>query len=263
MKLPAVFISHGAPTLAVEDVSETRAWAALAQELPRPREILVISAHWDTPHPAVSTTPRPETIHDFFGFPPQLYEQRYPAPGATQLALRTAKRLASAGFPCETDAARGIDHGAWVPLKWMYPEAGVPVAQLSVQSRLGPRHHHALGRELDFLRDEGVLVLGSGGIVHNLRELEWHMKGTREPTRWARDFNDWIASRVEAAAVEDLIDYAGRAPSASRSHPTEEHFDPFFVAMGAGGFPARRVELGFDLGSLGMDCYVFGSGEGR
>jgi len=258
MRFPTVFVSHGAPTIAVEDVSETRAWAALAKELPRPREILVISAHWDTPEPSVSKVAQPETIHDFYGFPPQLYEVRYPAPGAPALAERVAKQLGGAGLACGIDPGRGLDHGAWVPLKWMYPEADIPVTQLAVQSRKGVRHHHALGSALARLREEDVLILGSGGIVHNLRELEWHMRGQGEPIEWARSFNDWIAARVNAGDVEALIDYRNRAPSASRSHPTEEHFDPFFAAMGAGGFPARRLELGFDLGSLGMDAYVFG-----
>ena len=260
MRLPTIFLSHGAPTLAVEDGSDTRAWAALARELPRPREILVVSAHWDTPAPAASGTPRPETIHDFFGFPRELYEQRYPAPGAPALAGRVAQCLEAAGLACRIDAERGLDHGAWVPLKWMYPDADIPVAQLSVQSREGPRHHHALGRALADLRDEGTLILASGGIVHNLRELEWHLRGSREPSEWAGLFNEWIASHVERGALDELLDYRRQAPGASRSHPTEEHFDPFFVAMGAGGFPARRLELGFDLGSLGMDGYVFGTG---
>jgi 4,5-DOPA dioxygenase extradiol len=258
-RLPAVFLSHGAPTLAVEDVSDTQAWAALARELPRPREILVVSAHWDTDEPAVGGVERPETIHDFFGFPNELYQQRYPAPGAPALAEKTAKRLEIAGLPCVVDPSRGLDHGAWVPLKWMYPDADIPVTQLSVQSRRGPRHHHALGRAIADLRDEGVLILCSGGIVHNLRELEWHLRGSKEPIEWARLFNDWIATHVERGALDELVDYRRQAPAASRSHPTEEHFDPFFVAMGAGGFPARRLELGFDLGSLGMDGYVFGS----
>jgi 4,5-DOPA dioxygenase extradiol len=259
MTFPSLFLSHGAPTLAVEDVSETRAWAALAKELPRPKAILVISAHWDTDTPATSTVDQPETIHDFYGFPPQLYEQRYRAPGAPSLADRAAKLLQAANLSCALDGERGLDHGAWVPLKWMYPEADIPATQLSVQSRRGPRHHYEVGRALAPLRDEGVLVLGSGGIVHNLRELEWHMRGQKEPISWAREFNDWIAQRVQQGAMEDLIDYRNKAPSAARSHPTEEHFDPFFVAMGAGGLPARRLELGFDLGSLGMDGYLFGA----
>jgi 4,5-DOPA dioxygenase extradiol len=258
MRFPAVFLSHGAPTLAIEDVSETRAWAALAAELPRPREILVVSAHWDTPGPSVSAAARPGTIHDFFGFPRQLYEQRYEPPGAPALAERVRACLSKAGLSCAVDPGRGLDHGAWVPLKWMYPGADIPATQLAVQSREGPRHHHALGRAIASLRDEDVLILASGGIVHNLRELEWHLRGKGEPTQWAREFNDWIALRVGEGALEELLDYRHSAPNASRSHPTEEHFDPFFVAMGAGGFPARRLELGFDLGSLGMDGYVFG-----
>jgi 4,5-DOPA dioxygenase extradiol len=258
MRFPAVFLSHGAPTLAVEDGGDTRAWAGLAAELPRPREILVISAHWDTPGPVVSSTERPETIHDFFGFPRELYSQRYPAPGAAALAQRVSGRLHTAGLGAQLDAARGLDHGAWVPLKWMYPGADIPTAQLSVQSHLGPRHHHALGRAIAELRDEEVLILGSGGIVHNLRELEWHQRGSKEPIEWARLFNDWIATRVERGDLDQLVDYRRQAPSATRSHPTEEHLVPFFVAMGAGGFPAKRLALGFDLGSLGMDGYVFG-----
>jgi 4,5-DOPA dioxygenase extradiol len=256
--MPAVFLSHGAPTLAVEDGSDTQAWAALARELPRPREILVISAHWDTDEPAVGTVAQPETIHDFFGFPRELYQQRYPAPGAPALAQRTAQHLQAAGLACNIDPQRGLDHGAWVPLKWMYPAADIPTTQLSVQSRQGPRHHHALGRAIAALRDEGVLILGSGGIVHNLRELEWHQRGKKEPTEWARQFNEWIATHVERGALDEMVDYRRQAPSATRSHPTEEHFVPFFAAMGAGGFPARRLALGFDLGSLGMDGYVFG-----
>jgi 4,5-DOPA dioxygenase extradiol len=251
-------LSHGAPTLAVEDGSDTRAWAALARVLPRPDSILVVSAHWDTQEPVVSSSPRPETIHDFYGFPKELYQQRYPAPGAPQLASRTARLLAAAGHPCAVDPLRGLDHGAWVPLKWMYPEPSIPVTQLSVQSHLGPKHHHEIGRALTPLRDEGVLILASGGIVHNLRDLEWHMRGVREPSAWAREFNDWIAARVAGDAVDELVNYRRLAPNAQRSHPSEEHFDPFFVGLGAGGRPARRLELGFDLGSLGMDGYVFG-----
>ena len=255
---PVVFLSHGAPTLAVEDGSDTRAWADLAARLPRPESILVVSAHWDTPEPRVSAAASPATIHDFYGFPAELYQQRYPAPGAPRLADEVRRALEGAGMRCDVDADRGLDHGAWVPLKWMYPRADIPVTQLSVQSHRGPRHHHDLGRALAGLRGQGTLVLASGGIVHNLRELEWHMRGTREPTAWARDFNDWIAARVASGAVEELVDYRHHAPNARRSHPTEEHFDPFFVALGAGGLPARRLELGFDLGSLGMDGYVFG-----
>jgi 4,5-DOPA dioxygenase extradiol len=258
MKLPAVFLSHGAPTIALEDGSDTQAWAALGAQLPRPEAILVVSAHWDTDEPAVGTSERPETIHDFFGFPRELYELHYPAPGAPEVARKAAARLSAAGLRCAPDPKRGLDHGAWVPLRWMYPAADIPTTQLSVQSHRGPRHHHEIGRAIAGLREEGVLILASGGIVHNLRDLEWHMRGTRQASGWAREFNDWIAARVKAGAVEELLDYRRLAPQAERSHPTEEHFDPFFVALGAGGLPSRRLELGFDLGSLGMDGYVFG-----
>ena len=257
MKMPVVFLSHGAPTIALEDSSDTRAWRQLATELPRPAAILVISAHWDTHAPAVSATPAPETIHDFFGFPRELYQLRYPAPGAPELASQVMRQLSLAGLSCDTDVERGLDHGAWVPLKWMYPEADIPVTQLSVQSHLGARHHLQIGRALAALRESGVLLLASGGIVHNLRELEWHLRGSHQPTDWANTFNEWIAERVESGDVEELVEYRRLAPAATRAHPTEEHFDPFFVALGAGGPSARRLSLGFDLGTLGMDGYVF------
>lgn len=255
MSLPAIFLSHGAPTLAVEETAETRAWAGLGRDLPKPRAILAVSAHWDTDTPAVSGVAKPETIHDFSGFPPALYEQRYPAPGAPQLAELAAAALAHAGFACSIDPRRGLDHGAWVPLKWMYPKADIPVAQLSVQSRRGARHHHELGRALAPLRGDGVLILCSGGIVHNLREIHWQ---AREPVTWAKEFNDWIADRVARGAVDELLDYRAKAPSAARSHPTDEHLEPFFVALGAGSLPARRLDLGFTYGTLGMDSFVFG-----
>ncbi len=258
MKLPAVFLSHGAPTLAVEEGVETRAWAELARSLPRPKSILAVSAHWDTAEPAVSAAPRMVAIHDFRGFPRALYEQRYPAPGAPELARRTETLLRNAGFRCDVDPARGLDHGAWVPLKWMYPEADIPVTQLSVQSHRGPDHHRRLGEAIGPLAREDVLVLATGGIVHNLGDLEWDKRGTREAAAWAHEFNDWIARRVEQRDVAALLDYREQAPHAQRSHPTEDHFAPFFVALGAGGWPARRVDLGFDLGTLGLDGYVFG-----
>lgn len=256
MKFPAVFLSHGAPTVAVEQGPDTEAWAALGKELGRPEAILMVSAHWDTSTPAVSGAAKPETIHDFNGFPRELYEQRYPAPGAPALAQKVAAQLGQSGIPTAVDPNRGLDHGAWVPLKWMYPSADIPVTQLSVQSRRGPRHHYELGRALQPFRDEGVLVLASGGVVHNLRDLDWQAQG-REPIAWARDFNDWIASRVQSGAVDELLNYRTLAPSAQRSHPTEDHFDPFFVALGAGGPRAERLDLGFDLGTLSMDGYVF------
>ena len=255
MRLPSLFLSHGAPTLAVQQTNETRAWAALAKELPRPRAILTISAHWDTDAPAVSTVAQPATIHDFYGFPRELYQERYPAPGAPDVGEAAAKRLEKAGIACAIDQQRGLDHGAWVPLKWMYPGAEIPVTQLAVQSRRGPRHNYAVGQALAPLRDEGVLIFASGGIVHNLREVQWQGNGV---VPWAREFNEWMADRLAAGKIDDLLEYRERAPHAVRSHPTDEHLEPIFTGLGAGGFPARRIDLGIVMGTLGMDGYVFG-----
>lgn len=257
MSLPAVFLSHGAPTLALANNAFTHAWAELAVVLGRPAAILVVSAHWDTPFPAVTTAERLETIHDFAGFPEALYRVRYEPPGAPALARRVQELLVGIGQGPSVDPDRGIDHGGWVPLRWMYPDADIPVAQLSVQSALGARHHLEIGRALAPLRDEGVLVLGSGGIVHNLRELDWS-GGAAAPFPWAATFNEWMAAKAGAGAVEELVLYRERAPQPARAHPTEEHLVPFFVALGAGGTPARRLALGFDMGSLGMDGYAFG-----
>ncbi|HEX4943968.1 MAG TPA: class III extradiol ring-cleavage dioxygenase, partial [Usitatibacteraceae bacterium] len=257
MTFPSLFISHGAPTLALANNFFTHSWAELGVVLGRPESILVVSAHWDTPFPAVTAAARLETIHDFSGFPEELYRVRYSPPGATELGGRVTELLAAAGLPPATDPDRGIDHGGWVPLRWMYPDADIPVTQLSVQSARGTRHHLGLGRALAPLRAEGVLILASGGIVHNLGELDWDARAAR-PFPWAVAFNDWMAAKVEGGAIDELADYRRLAPQSERAHPTEDHLVPFFVALGAGGLPARRMALGFDMGSLGMDCYAFG-----
>ncbi len=256
MPLPALFLSHGAPTLALEDTAVTRAWGEMGRQY-APRAIVAVSAHWDTPGPEVTTAARLPTIHDFYGFPRPLYDIRYEPPGDPVLAERITTLLARGGFATIGDAKRGIDHGGWVPLRFMYPAADVPVIQLSIQSGRDAAHHVALGRALAPLRQEGVLVLASGGIVHNLRELDWQDHG-RKVMPWARAFNDWIAANVASADEEALVDWLARAPEPRRAHPTTDHFMPFFVALGAGGFPGQRLDFGFDLGSLGMDGYAFG-----
>lgn len=256
MNTPALFLSHGAPTLALEENAVTSHWRELGASL-APRAVIVVSAHWDTHTPAVTTAPRLATIHDFFGFPKPLYELRYEPPGDPGLASRVTALLARAGFATTADSRRGIDHGGWVPLRFMLPEMTVPVIQLSIQSGRDARHHVALGRALAPLRHEGVLVLGSGGIVHNLRELDWQGTDGRVMP-WAKAFNDWVAANAGAGDEEALVDWLARAPEPRRAHPTPDHFMPFFVALGAGGFPAKRLDLGFDLGSLGMDGYRFG-----
>ena len=254
---PVIFVSHGAPTLAIDPGRTGAAFAEFGKSLPRPKAILVVSAHWDTAAPEVSAALVPETIHDFGGFPPQLYTLRYPAPGAPELAARVAELLAHEKATIHPD--RGLDHGAWVPLRFFYPDADIPVTQLSLQSRLGAAQHYRIGQALVPLRDEGVLIIGSGGIVHNLGQLNW--SGGGEPEAWAYQFAEWMAERVAANDTHALLDYRREAPNASRSHPTEEHLMPFYVALGAGsseGIAGKRIPLGFTYGSLGMDAYHFG-----
>ncbi len=259
--IPSIFVSHGAPTLALEPGKTGPALTELGNTLPRPQSILAISAHWETAAPAASTAARPATIHDFGGFPDELFRIQYPAPGAPQLAQRVAGLLAGQG--AYLDADHGLDHGAWVPLRFLYPAADVPVTQLSIQPAGGPRHAYEIGQRLAPLRAEGTLVLASGSIVHNLSQLDWGGKG--EAPRWATDFVDWFAQRIAAADVEALLDYRRLAPNAARAHPTDEHLLPLFTAIGAGGLvaspgapSARRIELGYTFGSLAMDVFLFG-----
>jgi 4,5-DOPA dioxygenase extradiol len=254
--IPALFVSHGAPTLATDPGKAGAAFSELGRTLPRPRSILVISAHWDTPAPQVSAAPKPQTIHDFGGFPEELYQIEYPAPGAPQLAERVAALLNDRGIAIHPN--RGLDHGAWVPLLFLYPDADIPVTQLSLQSRLGPEHAHQIGAHLVPLRNEEVLILASGGIVHNLFQLDW--KGNdAAPAPWAVEFADWMAIHIAANDTAALLDYRNRAPHAARAHPSEEHLVPLYCALGAGGAPAQRIPLGFTFGSLGMDAYLFGA----
>ena len=254
MSMPTVFVSHGAPTLILGDSPARAFLASLGKQLPRPRAIVAVSAHWDTDVPAVSLARQPETIHDFYGFPDALYRLRYAAPGAPELAERVAKLTGAAH-----DAHRGLDHGAWVPAMLGWPEADIPIFQLSVQPEQSPAHHIALGRKLAALRDEDILVMGSGSATHNLRAL---VRGgdASEPEPWAQEFDDWVADAVEKGDEAALADYRTQAPGAVESHPTDEHFLPLHVAFGAAGEGARGQALhrSFTLGNLSMASYAFG-----
>jgi 4,5-DOPA dioxygenase extradiol len=260
--LPSIFVSHGAPTLALSPEPARDFLAGLGAALGRPKAILCASAHWETPEPAVSAAERPETVHDFYGFPEPLYRLRYPAPGAPALAARVVELLAAAGLPCARDPAQGLDHGAWVPLLLMYPAADIPVAQISIQMpparEAGPAHHLALGRALAALRQEGVLVLGSGGATHNLGEFRGQPPEA-PPAPHVRAFDAWLAQAAEAGDEAALLDYARRAPEARRIHPREEHILPFFVAFGAGGRGAkgRRLHASYSHGVLSMAAFAF------
>ncbi|MBM3571032.1 MAG: dioxygenase [Alphaproteobacteria bacterium] len=256
--LPSIFVSHGAPTLPLEDAPAREFLRDLGRGRTRPNAILCVSAHWETDEPAVSEVERPATIHDFYGFPQALYRLTYPAPGAPALARRVAGLVNRAGLSCRLDASQGLDHGAWCPLLLMYPKADIPVAQLSVQPGRDGRHHLGLGRALSALRGEGVLILGSGGAVHNLRRLDWGQTGT-PPAEFAVAFDRWLDERVTAGDAEALANFRDVAPGAAQAQPTDEHFLPLIVAFGAAGEGAqgRRLHQSYTYGSLSMAAFEF------
>ena len=258
--LPTLFLSHGSPMMALEACATTRFWQTLGETLLRPRAILMVSAHWDTTRPAASTATRPETIHDFYGFPSPLYELDYAAPGAPDVAQRAARLIDAAGIVTTGPTAlgeRGLDHGAWAPLRFIYPAHDIPVTQLAVQSPLGPRHHYDIGRALAPLAEEGVMIIGSGGISHNLRE--WRSVEQGQAPAWMSEFVAWVRNALVTGDHEALIDYIKLAPHAARNHPTDEHFLPLFVALGAAGANARIThELRGEADrAIALDGYVF------
>jgi 4,5-DOPA dioxygenase extradiol len=249
--LPTVFLSHGAPTLVFEDIPARHFMAGLAGLLPKPKAILCVSAHWETDKPAVSGAAKPETVHDFYGFPEALYRLQYPAPGAPALASRVAELIEGV----EIDPGQGLDHGAWNPLLLAYPGADIPIAQLSIQQPSGPAWHVGIGRKLTPLRQEGVLILASGGAVHNLRQF--HVDN-RKAADWAIAFDQWLAERVEAGDVDALVDYRQLRPEAKLAHPRDEHFLPLFVALGAAEGKGRALHRSFAHGSLSMAAFAWG-----
>jgi 4,5-DOPA dioxygenase extradiol len=254
MPLPVLFLSHGSPMHALQPGAVREVWQRVARELPRPKAILIASAHWETDIPALTGAARPETIHDFYGFPKPLYEIQYPANGDPDLASRSVNLLNQSGIRAKTDPVRGLDHGAWSPLLHMYPKAEVPVVQIAVQTELGTRHHLELGRALAPLAREGVLIVGSGHLTHNLRD-----RSDGGPAGYARDFQDWVKQRIDAHALDELADYRRLAPGGVRAHPTDEHFLPLFFALGAApqNYRAERLYDGIEMGALAMDAYRF------
>lgn len=253
--LPSLFISHGSPMLALEPGESGPALARLAAQLPRPKAILVVSAHWESQDLRVSAHPHPETWHDFGGFPPALFAVQYPAPGNPDLAAQVVQLLKADGLPAQLDSQRPFDHGTWVPLSLMYPQADIPVVQLSLPSRQGPALQTRIGHALASLREQGVLLIGSGSITHNLRELDWHA-GPESVEPWAKAFRDWMIEKLAANDEPALHDYRHQAPHAVRSHPSDEHLLPLYFARGAGG-DFSVAHQGFTLGALGMDIYRF------
>ena len=257
-RLPAIFLSHGSPMLAVEYSPAGRFLDGLGRQLPRPRAIVVASAHFMADRPMLGGHAQPHTVHDFGGFPKPLYEIQYPAPGAPQLAETIATRLANAGLDAKVRPGHGLDHGIWVPLRRMYPEADIPVVPLSVNPLADATYHHALGRALADLRDQGVLVIGSGGFVHNLGDLDWSHEDAPLAT-WAKEFSDWMHQKLADHDWPALLAWQEVAPQARRAHPTTEHLMPLFVALGAAG-ESPRVEVlhrSHELGTLALDAFAF------
>ncbi|MEL6317432.1 MAG: class III extradiol ring-cleavage dioxygenase [Pseudomonadota bacterium] len=253
---PSLFLAHGAPDLPLGDHSAKRFLLGLAPRLPELEAILIVSAHWEAAVPTLGTAPRPDTVHDFGGFPHELYDLRYPAATSPALIERAEALLAAAGLAPARDPRRGFDHGAWVPLSLAFPEATTPVVQLSLQRGGSAERHLEIGRALAPLRREGVLIVGSGATVHNLRALA--PEGAPAPG-WAEAFDAWTADAVARRDAETLAGFPRAPVEARRAHPTPEHFLPLLVAFAAGGGEGRRIHHSYSYGSIGMASYAFGA----
>lgn len=258
IQAPVLFISHGAPTFAIEPGALGPQLQAVGQKLSGAKAVLVVSPHWQTRDVQVMTTAQPETVHDFGGFPSELYTLQYPAPGQPTLADAAARLLAAAGFTSGVDGRRGLDHGAWVPLMHLLPGARVPVFQVSMPVSLTAAQAVELGRALAPLRAQGVVIMGSGSMTHNLHEFR---QGQTRPEAYAQEFAAWVRAAVAANALKPLMNYRAEAPHAVRAHPTEEHFLPLLVALGARqeGDALQLLDGGGVIhGMLSMESYVWG-----
>lgn len=256
-KAPVFFISHGAPTFALEPGKLGAQLTALGRELSGVKAVLVVSPHWQTRGLKVMANKSPATLHDFGGFPRELYDLQYPAPGHPPFAAEASRLLVGAGFEASLDDERGLDHGAWVPLRHLLPAADVPVFQVSMPRTLDAAGAARLGRALSPLRERGVLVVGSGSMTHNLHEFR--LSATNEAA-YVREFAAWVRQAVLADAADTLADYRRLAPHAARAHPTEEHFLPLLIAVGAnaGESAARTIADETTYGVLSMESYAWG-----
>lgn len=257
MSNPALFVSHGPPSIPLDEVPARRFLEGLGTRLERPSAILAVSAHWMTDRPALTAAAQPGTIHDFFGFPDALYRMTYAAPGAPDLAARAQVLLEAAGFEADLDSSRGLDHGTWTPLRLIFPDADIPVIQLSIQPDQSPEHHIALGAAIAPLRNDGILVVGSGNTTHNLGAWRAHRHlPDGEAPDWVTGFADWVRDRVEACDADGLASY-GNVPHGLDNHPSPDHFLPLFTALGTGGGTGRVLHKSVSYGVLAMDAYAF------
>ena len=253
-----LFVPHGSPMFALHPGAAGAAMSALVPQLGKPRAIVVVSPHWETAIATVGFATQPETIHDFGGFDPRLYEMQYPAPGSPDVAALVMAALQEAGLPAAQDALRGLDHGTWIPMRQMFPGANIPVVPLSVQSHLGPAHAYRVGQALASLVEQNILIVGSGNITHNLRDLmAIRMHGGATPS-YVQTFADWIHTHLMQRDVAGLLDYRQQL-SGQRAHPTDEHLLPLFTALGAAGADAQPGAFfrGISDHVIAMDGYVF------
>jgi 4,5-DOPA dioxygenase extradiol len=254
--LPTLFLSHGPPTMVMEDHPARDFMRVIGPRFRSARAVLCISAHWETTGAMVSGSKRYATIHDFSGFPEELYGIHYPARGLPDVAQEIVSVLEGHSISCTVDHSRGLDHGAWAPLSLMFPDATVPVLQLSIQRSLDPRKHYGVGQALAPLRSRGILILGSGGAVHPLGYFRPRFDGS-PPETWALQFEGWLTDQVESGDHEDMIEYRKMAPYPDRAHPRPDHYMPLLVAAGASGGRGKKIHDSWAWGDVGMGAYEF------
>lgn len=256
--LPVLFVAHGAPTVALNPGPFGAALAETARGFATPRAIIVVSPHWDTEESILGAALRPETIHDFSGFPRELYSMRYAPPGSPAVAVEAKNLLEDAGFGAGIDVQRGLDHGAWVPLRLMFPDAAIPVVPLSIQSHRDPSHHYRIGQALQPLTHQGVLIVASGNITHNLTHFRFAAPATDSPPAYVTAFTQWVWERLVDGDAAGLQQYRRDAPGAVDAHPSDEHLLPLFVALGAAGdeFAPQRIYQGVYDKFIAMDSFA-------
>jgi len=259
-RLPVLFVGHGSPLHAIQDDPFSRKLGELGRSIERPRAILCVSAHWMTDGSWVTHMPTPKTIHDFYGFPKPLFDVRYPAQGSPELADVIRKEVHDPEIHNDDDSW-GLDHGTWSVLKHMYPRADIPVLQLSIDLAQSPAHHYRLGQRLRALRDQGVLIIGSGNVVHNLRQIDFDPSA--KPYDWAVEFDEWVKARLLRADHDALINDATATTAGRLSIPSPDHWIPLLYVLGASD-PQDRLKFeyeGIEHGSISMRCVSYGVGD--